>query len=327
MTVLPLTVLVSEGPIARAYLARLRLAGLAPEGIVLMVRRRHPTRGTVLGRWLPPRLRVAWAQRHQEAAYGHWPREIRRRHPALVNALVQALAAITPEAETVVDEILARPEYDTYAANVERLVVDDLADPALASHLAAAAPATVLYTGGGIVPRSLLALPATRFLHVHPGCLPHVRGADGLLWSMLVRGRPGASCFWMAEGIDTGDVIAARELPAVVCPVPDGERPDDQTLYRALFSFWDPLLRAELLATVLADAGGSLSAMRATPQDASEGMSYHFMHPRLRAAALRRVFPSASEEAFAMARDALRALRASRTKLLRKYAMSRRSSA
>jgi len=296
--VLPLTVLVSEGPIARAYLARLRAAGLAPERIVLLVRRRHPTRGTVLGRWLPPRLRVAYAQRHQEAAYGHWPRAIRRRHPALVAALVQALATITPEAETLVDEMLARPEYERYAGRVERVVVDDLADPALAAHLAASAPATVLYTGGGIVPRALLSLPATRFLHVHPGCLPHVRGADGLLWSMLVRGRPGASCFYMAEGIDTGDVVAACEFPAVVCPLPDGERPDDQTLYRALFSFYDPLLRAELLAPVmaeaLAEARGSLAALDATAQDAAAGITYHFMHPRLRAAALRAVFPAAS---------------------------------
>jgi hypothetical protein len=294
MTVLPLTVLVSEGPIARAYLARLRLAGLAPERIVLMVRRRHPTDGTVLGRWLPPRLRVAYAQRHQEAAYGHWPREIRRRHPALVSALVQALGAITPEAETLIDEMLARPEYERYASRIERIAIDDLADPALAALLAASAPAAVLYTGGGIVPRSLLGLPATRFLHVHPGYLPHVRGADGLLWSMLVRGRPGASCFWMAEGIDTGDLVAAREFPAVACPVADGERPDDQTLYRALFSFWDPLLRAELLASVLAGASGGVAALDATAQDTSAGITYHFMHARLRAAALRQLFPSAS---------------------------------
>lgn len=291
--VLPLTVLASEGPIARAYLARLHLAGLAPERIVLLVRRRHPTRGTVLGRWLPPRMRVAYAKRHQETASGHWPREIRRRHPALVDGLVRALAEIVPDAGTLVEEMLVRPEYDGYASRVERVVVDDLADPVLAAHFGTSPAATILYTGGGIVPPALLALPGTRFLHVHPGHLPDVRGTDGLLWSLLLRGRPSASCCWMAEDIDTGDVLAAREFPAVTCPVTTDERPDDETLYRALCSFCDPLLRAELLASVLRTAGNDLSGLVGSAQDTSAGIAYHSMHPRLRAAALRRVFPSA----------------------------------
>ena len=57
-------------------------------------------------------------------------------------------------------------------------------------------------------------IPGIRLIHVHTGFLPQVRGADVLLWSLLVRGRPGVSAFFMTPGLDDGDVLAARETAA-----------------------------------------------------------------------------------------------------------------
>jgi hypothetical protein len=289
---LPLSVLVAEGPIARAYLERMRQQGLRPSRIVLMVWSHHPASGKRLGRWLPPSLRLAFAARHQEAAYNHWPREFLRKQPALVDAILEGVSALSSGARELVSNSFGSFDYGRYSPSVERVLVRDLRDPALLERFSHGSPETVLFTGGGIVPKALLELPGIRFLHVHPGYLPHVRGADGALWSTLVRGRPGASCFYMAPGIDTGEIVAAREFEPLAFNLPPGARPDDQTLYRALFSFCDPLLRAELLAEVLERSDGEPSQLVAQAQDTGAGLTYHFMHERLRAAALQRLFSS-----------------------------------
>src|SRR5207244_390428 len=88
------------------------------------------------------------------------------------------------------------------------------------------------------------------------------RRPDGLL-----RGRPGVSAFFMTPGLDDGDVLAARELEPLKITLPAGSRNDADTLYRALFSFIDPLIRAELLVGDVLEPVGDLGALSATPQD------------------------------------------------------------
>ncbi|EFL91636.1 hypothetical protein REG_1079 [Candidatus Regiella insecticola LSR1] len=75
-----------------------------------------------------------------------------------------------------------------------------------------------LFTGGGIVPGSFFNLKNTRFLHIHPGYLPNIRGADCLLWSTMLAGYASATCFYLDPGIDTGDVINAAFLPKIRLP-------------------------------------------------------------------------------------------------------------
>ena len=111
------------------------------------------------------------------------------------------------------------------AKELVRVVVGGLCDPSLERAIKSLAPKTVLFTSGGIVPPSLTSCPDTRFMHVHAGRLPHVRGADGVRWSMLVRGRPWASRFFMGEALDTGPVLRAQDYPAPTFKIP-GVRPD-----------------------------------------------------------------------------------------------------
>jgi len=286
-----LSVLVHEGPQARAYLARMRRAGLRPRRVVLMVSARRPASGRPVGRWLPAPLRRVWAEKLQELAAHHWPRELWRRQPRLVAAIAASLGEHVPDARGLLEELRGPFRHEDYAGAVERVLADGLEDPRLAAVLARHTGA-VLFTGGGLVRAGLLGLPGVRFIHVHPGHLPHVRGADGLLWSLLVRGRPGVSAFYMERGIDTGSVIAARELAPLSVALGAAERPDDLTLYRALFSFVDPLLRAELLVgELLAREDAAPDALPAREQDPRQGITYHFLHPALRAVALARLFP------------------------------------
>lgn len=289
MKTLPLVVLVHDAPVARAYLAAMRRAGLRPGRIVLMVSSQDPNTKKEVGRWLPGKLRVAWAAQYQAVGLNHWPSWIRRTHPGFVERFLGALEQVFPDAGSLIDEILGRFPYGDYSEQVDRVLVRGLADAGLAEHLRGLAPATVLFTGGGLVPRTLLELEGLRFLHVHPGTLPAVRGADGLLWSMLARGKPGASCFYMAPGIDEGDLVVARDSPPVRVPLA-GERLDDDTLYRALFSFFDPLLRASLLVNDVLPLG-PLDRLPSRCQDLSSGTTYHFLHERLRRVALHSIFP------------------------------------
>jgi hypothetical protein len=173
-----------------------------------------------------------------------------------------------------------------------RVAVEGYGDPRLAEALKRLGGGIALFTGGGILRPILLDLPGWRFIHVHPGRLPHVRGADGLLWSILLRGRPGCSAFFMARGIDEGEVIAAGDLDPFRFAIGGRPRPDDATLYRALFSFCDPLLRAEFLVSSVLGEGKDAGQLEASPQDLATGRTYHFLHPKVRAKALARLFVS-----------------------------------
>lgn len=293
MRELALTVLVPPGPQALTYLAALRGAGLRPARALRLVPTTHPTTGAPVLSWLPGFLRRPLTRELHDQAMAHWPRALRTAHPDLVRDVTAAIAGSLGEDAP---GWLARAhagirDLHAYAGAVDEVHVPDLRAPELAAALRRG-PRAVLYAGRALVPRALLADPNLRFLHVHPGVLPRVRGADGLLWSLLVRGRMGASGFVMAPGLDTGDVVATREFGPLRVPLPPGTRPGDDALYRILMGFVDPALRARVLIDdVLAGAAGDLEDLPATPQDLAAGTTFHFMHPRLRSRVLRRVFP------------------------------------
>lgn len=78
---------------------------------------------------------------------------------------------------------------------------------------------------GYILRRPLLDLMARGCINLHPSLLPYNRGAHPNVWS-IVEGTPaGASLHYIDEQVDTGDIIAQREV--VVEPIDTGE-----TLYR-----------------------------------------------------------------------------------------------
>ena len=83
-----------------------------------------------------------------------------------------------------------------------------------------------------------------KFLHIHPGFLPNIRGADCALWSSLLTGHTSATCFYMSPGIDTGDIIRPCWLPSLSFAV-DTRDIDLQSMYRILYGFLDPRIRVD----------------------------------------------------------------------------------
>ena len=252
----------------------------------------------------------------QDRSHNFHPRAIRRQHPDLVQSIGRAMGKFVDDPLAIYGDVYDRFSYDAHTDDVDRVVANSLTDATLREALRRLAPATVVYTGGGIVPRSVLELDHLRMIHVHTGLLPDVRGADVLLWSIMTKGRPGVSAFWMTPGLDAGAVLAARELEPLRIPVSSAEGIDDQTLYRAVFSFIDPLLRAELLVHEVLARGDPLD-LPTTPQDLKAGLTYHFMHPWLRSRALRMLF--AIERRHSMPRVPERGAAERQRKYLRYY--------
>ncbi|MBK5910366.1 hypothetical protein CCR85_02530 [Rhodothalassium salexigens] len=79
-----------------------------------------------------------------------------------------------------------------------------------------------------ILPISRIARPGQRFINVHPGPLPDLRGADPVNGAILLDRPAGAAVHVMDDGIDTGPLIARRRFP-----VPQGA--DVRLLYQMVF--------------------------------------------------------------------------------------------
>lgn len=67
---------------------------------------------------------------------------------------------------------------------------------------------------GKILPVDILALPPKGCINVHSSLLPKYRGAAPINWAILNgECESGVTIMYMAEGLDTGDIIAARSTP------------------------------------------------------------------------------------------------------------------
>ena len=285
--ILPLTVLFSEGPIARAYLETIASLGLRPRKIVHLVSSVDVATGKEILRWLPAALRKPIAAGMQRSRIFHWPNTLAKRYPNDVSAIVSSVADNFGFAEETLRQAQLNKPLIEYSPSVETLLVENLKDPALLAYLNGEIDKEFLFTGGGIVPRSLLDVRDSRFIHLHPGFLPDIRGADGLLWSVLTRSRPSASAFYMAPGIDTGDILATRWLPEIDVRI--NSSIDVLTRYRMAYAFIDPWVRCRVLRELL-ENHAEFGKISATAQNEADGCTYHFMHDHLRALALNKLF-------------------------------------
>ncbi len=286
-TTLPLTVLFSEGPIARAYLETIASLGLRPRKIAHLISAVDVANGKENLPWLPMVLRKPIAAGMQRNRIFYWPNAIAKQHPDTVSAIVSKVAASFDFAEETIRQSQTNKPLIEYSDSVDTLLIENLRDPALLDYVDGETDKEFLYTGGGIVPATLLAVPKSRFVHIHPGFLPDIRGADGLLWSILTKRRPSASAFYMAPGIDTGDIIATQWLPEVRVHIDAGI--DTLTRYRMAYALIDPWVRCRVLRELI-ESNVAFENIPATAQDEMDGTTYHFMHDQLRRMALDKLF-------------------------------------
>ncbi len=83
------------------------------------------------------------------------------------------------------------------------------------SELRAAEPELIVLADyGRIIPGAVLELPRYGALNIHPSLLPRHRGATPVVATLLAGdGLAGVTVMRMDEGLDTGPIVAQRELP------------------------------------------------------------------------------------------------------------------
>ncbi len=265
-------------PTSRTYLTYLRHAGYRVTTVILVdfigahdsSRAKMRRWGRLVGGYLKQRVRLP-----------------DRSYPPDFRALCDRLQKDLPTRVDYFEPFNFADHCDTLI----RGVAESYDDPDLHRMVSARGPGTFLYTNGGRVPSALLDRPGIRILHIHPGVVPEVKGSDCLFWSVLTRGRPGMSCFYMNAGIDTGDILHTREFASPHYPdLAETFERDPELAYRALLHAYDPHLRAMTLLEVVEKANGApLDRLPSQRQLPGSGRTYYWMHPRLTRVVLRRI--------------------------------------
>lgn len=263
----------------RTYLTFLKHAGLRPENLWLVQ----------FGQASP-----SWS----EGGLEYWLRKTKRRR-AVLNSLAEPDAEYRALCEAVMSAAAVLPvdlfgpfDYEAHAVKTDYFAAIDYTDMMLQKKILKTRDTAFLYTNGGIVPEALLNADGLRILHMHPGVVPHMRGSDCFLWSSIVRGRPGVSCFYMSAGIDEGHLIQTLEFHrpdlSPLAPYLDGR--EDDLAYRALLFGIDPQLRGQVLVHALQRFGhDDLRQLPAQAQPAVMRPAYLWVHPVLRAPMMRKI--------------------------------------
>lgn len=123
--------------------------------------------------------------------------------------------------------------------------------------LAALAPELIVVAAyGKLLPKRVLDLPRLGCVNVHSSLLPRYRGAAPINWAILNgETETGVTIMYMAEGLDTGDIISQRATP--ISPDETVEELHDRLA----------LIGAELLSEAVSAIGAGTAAR--TPQDDS----------------------------------------------------------
>jgi len=120
----------------------------------------------------------------------------------------------------------------------------------------------LIFTGGGILRESILN-SGPKFVHFHPGIVPHYKGSTCFYYSIIRDNNVGVTCFIMNNGIDTGDIVYQR-----VFPKPNHVYVDD---------IFDPFVRSETLIYVIKNQ--LLEKGKFKQQNPNEGETYYIIHP------------------------------------------------
>ncbi len=283
---LPITVLFWEGPIARAYLESIKEMGFKVRKIIKMVSSVDLISKKKLGVLLPLSMRINYAANKQYKQIFYWPNLYKHKKHKTTAAIQDVVSEQLHFEQTTLQSATENQCLTEYSDQVETLLISGLKDQALRSKIEASKDSLFLFTGGGIVPNELLAIKGKKMIHIHPGFLPDIRGADCVLWSQLVANRLSASAFYLAPGIDVGDVICYMWLPELRVYFTQNE--DRRVKYRMIYGFLDPWVRAYVLKQVINSTQGFMD-LHATVQKVEEGETFHFMHESMKQLAFQKL--------------------------------------
>jgi len=265
MKYLNLTVLFNDSIQSRIYLAMLKKNGYYPKKIIFLKRKRGK-KYNLLKRIIGEKLLKKLIDKKNSKAF-------------------DLSLALTFLQKFDLSYTQLQEKINNYTHDYIEIKVSNLADKNLIKYLQNENNKTFLFTGGGILRKEILSIKDSRFIHIHPGIVPDVKGADGLFWSYLLRGKAGYSCFYMNEGIDTGDILQKDEYTLHRFKDNNLKEYENKQLYRYILDYYDPCFRAQTLINMIKKSEQSnkkLNQLDYEIQNPNEGRTYFFMHEKLR---------------------------------------------
>ncbi len=173
-----------------------------------------------------------------------------------------------------------------YVDIYSEIYVSGFNDPRLSDFLDKEEIKCFLFTGGGILKEGVLNITGAKFIHIHPGIVPDIKGADCFFWSCLIKGNPGYSIFYMRPEIDTGDILYTKEYNFTY-PTNKYHFFSNNHIYDAILKVYDPALRIltfiDMINNSLEDEENiDFSNIECVQQNHEDGRTYFFMHEALR---------------------------------------------
>ena len=138
---------------------------------------------------------------------------------SLANAsLVKLVAVVTqPDKPVGRSQLVAPPATKVVAMtfNLPVLQPQKVRRPDEVERIAGFSPDLIVVMAyGQILPKSLLEMPVLACLNLHASLLPRHRGAAPIQASILEGDKlSGITVMYMAEGLDSGDMLVARSIP------------------------------------------------------------------------------------------------------------------
>ncbi len=278
--ILPINVLFYENPIARAYLEMLYSLKLKPKKIIHLIPERDIVSKRKIGRFLPLKMRQKYIHNIQLSKISYWPRYFIHKHKDLCDILFKELKESLHIKNSSITGLAKLKPLKLFSNEIIQITYDGFKDKRFLDSIKLTGSEFSLFTGGGIIPKNIFDETNAKLLHIHPGFLPDIRGADCFYWSLMLAERTSASCFIMDSGIDTGEVINAKFLPKLKL-LNCTKGLSEEMIYRLIYSFVDPWIRAAVLRDTILNTN-YFTNVESFKQDISEGTTFHFMHKNMR---------------------------------------------
>ena len=211
MKIIPWTMVAFEEGMTKAYLEMLYRAGYAFEKIIVCL---HP-------RW-----------------FGQYQAMIQKRQKHL-EEIADAIAAHT----SVQIPYFSRLDFSKYCSNLQ--IVDEFKfySDGLLNILDSQEQYFFSYLG--LVPQEFLR--TAKWLHIHGGLMPPLRGSACMYWGLLYRGKPGYSLFWQTEKIDQGKILYQDESNEPLPDLSSLSKGIEIETFRIGMWYYDLYVRARLL--------------------------------------------------------------------------------
>ena len=155
--------------------------------------------------------------------------------------------------------------------NIPIKSVANFNSPASLEFLKKAKPDLIVFSGGGLLRKDLISLPALGVLNCHSGWLPQYRGMDVVEWAILQsKGKKpqlGLSLHFMDQGVDTGPILLQQKVVMA-----KGES------IESLRARMEGMMPGVMLKGIRGIRNGKLTPHLQQP---GEGRQFYVMHARL----------------------------------------------